>query len=77
MILIQVLVAAAIGTVSYLLLLPELRPSASGFQFLWTEPADIFALAVAAVIFAAVLWRLLRGARIKDEVDRVLDIDVD
>jgi hypothetical protein len=70
--------AGAISAVSYLFVLSALRPDTPLFQQVSvTEPENYFAICIAAIIFVAVFWRLMRGSKISDEVSRVLDADGD
>lgn len=71
-------VATAIGLFSYVFVLSAMRPSTPLLQSVRvTLPEDYLAVLISLVIFIAVLVRLLRGVKVKEEVDRVLDLDGD
>lgn len=71
-------VATAIGFFSYAFALSAMKPFTPLFQNIRvTSSENILAALIALVVFFAVLVRLLRGAKIKEEVDRVLDLDGD
>lgn len=71
-------VATAIGLFSYVFVLSAMRPFTPLLQSIRvTLSEDYLAVLISLVVFIAVLVRLFRGAKVKEEVDRVLDLDGD
>jgi hypothetical protein len=71
-------VAAVISGVAYIFVLSALRPYATLFsEFTVTEPENFFAIGIAGVIFVTIFWRLVRGGKISDEVNRMRDVGED
>ena len=69
----RVLVALAIALAFFPLIVTAFHPYAGlidGFRHA-SLPEKYFALAGVTVIFAATLWRLLRGSKVMDELRRV------
>jgi hypothetical protein len=73
----RVLAASAVAAVSYLFICAALRPSIFGVGSPIGHYENLFALAVTAIVFALVLWRLIRGSWGKDQVSKILDLDSD
>ncbi|XLZ68556.1 hypothetical protein ABT364_18675 [Massilia sp. SR12] len=69
-------VATAIGLFSYVFVLSAMRPFTPLLQSVRvTLSEDYLAVLISLVVFIAVFVRLFRGAKVKEEVDRVLDLD--
>jgi hypothetical protein len=71
---VKVLVAAALSCAAFVLALWAMRPFeplSAALQV--TEPELLVALVVAALVFAAAAWRLLRGGAVEAEVGKFTD----
>lgn len=71
----KLLAAIGLGALAYFFALYALHPTASVFDH-WDslEVDNIIAGVIAACCFAAILWRLLQGGGIDDEVTRMRDV---
>jgi hypothetical protein len=67
--------SAIIGGVSYLLVCAALRPRGWSLKGPVSESENLFAIGMAMVVFAIVLWRLMRGSWTKEQVGKLLDFD--
>lgn len=71
-------VATAIGLFSYVFVLSAMRPFTPLLQSVHgSMPESYLAILISSVVFIVVFVRLLRGSRVNDEVDKVLDLDGD
>ena len=76
----KLLCATGLGALAYLFALYALRPHTPALDH-WNqlEPDNIIAGMIAACCFAAILWRLMQGGEIGEEVSRMGDVadDID
>jgi len=71
----RILAAGAIGGVAYLLVHSALRPRGWPLQIAVSEYENYFTVAVAALVFVLVLWRLIRNTWSKEQIHKLFDTD--
>jgi NADH:ubiquinone oxidoreductase subunit 6 (subunit J) len=74
----RILVAAGIAAASYLFALSACDPGTPVLAQAWQwKLANGIALSLALLVFGAVIWRLVKGAPMRDEIDKAMRIDAD
>lgn len=74
----RVIIAACIAGIGYLVSLYALKPGRSVFDGVFVgAPDNYIALGMAVLLFGAVFWRLMTDSCIKEEINKLGDIDLD